>query len=176
MVTATESAVAPKDSDVQETWEVVVPGGIRVWKLSRRTGEYETVRVHGTKGPKLLRITKDERLYNQELIPEESKQHDPFENGSMVRVEGQERIGVTDEDLQTYLEIGDVDVFIEALEDIADKELIMRRLYRLAETEGTMAQVEAIRDVLDERYRVGGTQPTVQEMMEDGDNKGEILS
>ena len=176
MVTATESAMAPEDSETQETWEMVVPGGVRVWKRSRRTGEYETVRMHGTKGPKKLRISKDERLYNQELIPEESKKNDPFENGSMVLLAGGKRIGVTDADLEEYLQIGDIEIFTEALQSIGDKELLVRRLYRIAEKQGTMAQVETIRELLDARYRVGGTQPTVEEMMAEGDNKGELIS
>lgn len=173
---AAAAPTAPKpDTEIQETWEIVIPGGVRVWTLNRRTGEYELTRVHGTKGPKRLRITKDERKYNQEIIPGENVNGDPFTNGSLVLLKDGKRIGVTDDDLALYLDIKDPELFREGLESIEENELLVRRLHALAEKQATMEQLEVIKDLLEERYKVGGTQPTVQQMLDEAEDRGETL-
>lgn len=164
----------PTDLDQMETWEIQVPGKVTVWKRNRRTGEYDRARVSG-EGPKLLHITKDDRLYNQELIPEENAHLDPFTNGSLARREGKKLVGITAETLRELLEVSDPDLFREAIDDHVGNELTVRRLHDLAHSEGTVAQVEVLRDVIDEHYRVGGTQRTVAEMMQESEG-GEVLT
>lgn len=157
-----------------ETWEIQVPGRVTVWKRNRRTGEYDRATVTG-EGPKLLHITKDDRLYNEELIPEENTNLNPFTNGSLARRNGKALEGLTTDTLREILSIGSPDAFREALEDHVGNELTIRRLHDLAQTEGTMGQVDALRDVIDEHYKSGGTQRTVREMMEESEG-GEVLS
>ena len=47
-----------------------------------------------------------------------------------------------------------------------ESELILRRLAEMSEKMGTLVQVEALRDLVHERYPIGGTQRTVREMLE----------
>lgn len=160
----------------QETWEIQVPGGVNVWKRNRRTGEYEHARVHGTKGPRILHIDADDRLYNQELVQGAENGHlDPFANGSLAQiVKGGEKQGLTEERLIEYFEIEEEDAFRELIGDI-EAELTIRRLRSLAETHGRMMHVQALSDLIEDKFKLGGTQPTVAEMMAEGDSKGETV-
>lgn len=152
-----------KDQKVLETWEIQVPGTIYVLKLDRRRDEYEKVRLNGTKGPKRVTLTRDDRKYNQEQIRPEYRQHDPFANGALAQVVDGELVGITDVELGEMLQIREMDEFEEFVSSI-DNELTARRLLAVARTEGTMAQYEVVRDHIDDNWKVGGTQPTVEEM------------
>lgn len=160
--------------DRQETWEIQVPGKVTVWKRNRRTGDYGRATVSG-EGPKILHISTDDRLYNQELIPEENARLDPFTNGSLALREDGELKGITVVTLRELLTVNDPDLFREALDEHVDNELTIRRLLDLATSEGTVPQVEVLRDIIDERYKVGGTQRTVREMMQESEG-GEVLT
>lgn len=162
------------DLNETETWEIQVPGKVTIWKRNRRTGEYARASVSGA-GPKILHITKDDRLYNQELIPEENGHLDPFTNGALARRDGGKLRGITADTLRELLSVSDPDLFREAIEDHVDNELTIRRLSDLAASEGTVAQVEVLREVLDENYKAGGTQRTVREMMQESEG-GEVLT
>jgi hypothetical protein len=156
------------DTDIQETWEIQIPGTARVWVRDRRFGTYQPKKVSG-KGPKRITLSRDEREYNQELVPEENERHNPWTNGTLVQIVGGTKQGeLTDEALRAYLELESEEAFTEAVSDI-DIELTLRRLIGFAATDGRMWQVTILRELIDERYRVGGTQRTVQEMYDEGE-------
>ena len=158
--------------DEQEIWEIQIPGTI--WTRVRNhevPGTWKTIRANGEKGPKRLTITAAERQYNQELIPEENEHLDPFKNGSLKCVQGAPK------DLKTWLDDDDLAAII-GLEDDAlfeeevtscQLELTLRRLLDLAERTATVPRYTFIRDLVDERYKVGGTQRSVAEMIEAGE-------
>ena len=162
------------DTAPMETWEIQTAGALTVWKRDKRSGDYRKERVAAT-GPKRLRLSRDDREYNQELIPEENAHLDPFTNGMLAQVVGKKLVGITREEIIGLLEIKD-EAFVRAIAEI-DNELTIRRLLELAESDGTVAQVAALREVIDERYRVGGTQRTVREMLDEEDKSGgEVLT
>lgn len=159
-----------------ETWEIQVPGSTWVWIYDRRSQGYDQKRVSGRRGPKRVTLTREEREYNEELAHEDSQHLNPFRNGTLARVVDGEKVdAVTDDDLRVYLSLDGEAAFKEAVEEI-DLELTIRRLLNLAAVEGRMFQVEILRDVVDERYRVGGTQPTVEEMYSSGELERTRLS
>lgn len=168
--------MAQVDADPVETWEIQVPGGVQVWKRNKRTGEYEHTRVHGTVGPKILHISEDDRLYNQELISGAENSHlDPFTNGSLAKIVGGEKIGLTDAQLVEYFEIEDEDAFREAVVDIP-VELTIRRLRAMSEAKGTVMHLNVLQDIIEDRFKSGGTQPTVAKMFEEDAREGERIT
>jgi hypothetical protein len=170
------SRPVPTDDDkVIETWESVVAGTVYVWTYDRRDDKYIKQAVGGRSASKRLHISRDDRKYNQELVPPENREHDPFTNGALrlkdaaTRDESLDmRYHFTDEDLKTFFEIRDETLFQEAIEAV-ESELILRRLEAVAEKDGTKAQYEMVRDLVRERYPIGGTQRTVREMFAEND-------
>lgn len=156
------------DTQVVETWEIQVPSTCRILKVNRRTGLYEQVRVSGTKGPKVIQITRDERLYNQERIDPEMAKFDPFQNGTLARREGDQLVGITKEDLEEMLQVlgDDFDDLVKTITN----ELTARRLLDMAMKVGRMDQVNSLRDHIDDNWRVGGTQPSVGDMMQESES------
>lgn len=173
----------PSDSTVIESWEITTEGTVWVWKMDPREGKYVEQRVGGRQGgSRRLHISRDDRRFNQEQVVEEMKEHDPFRNGALVLVSAEQADDIdttyhlTSEDLGRLLEIKDQDLFETEVGDIKS-ELILRRLKEVAETKATVAQLEFIRTVIETRYKVGGTQRTVREMMQAGEmSGGEVLS
>jgi hypothetical protein len=159
-------------SDEQEVWEIQIRGTI--WTRVRNPetpGTWKTIRANGTRGPKRITLTASERRHNQELIPEENEHLDPFKNGSLKCVQGSPK------DIKTWLDDDDLAAII-ALEDDAlyeeevasiSMELTLRRLLSLAERSATVPRYEFLRDLVQERYAVGGTQRAVQEMFDAGE-------
>lgn len=172
-----------EDDKIVETWETTTEGTVWVWKHDAREGRYVETRVGGRQGgSRRLHISRDDRRFNQEQVVEEMKEHDVFTNGQLVLVSADRAEDVdttyhlTGDDLAKLLEIKDEELFQAEVNDIKS-ELIMRRLKEVAETKGTVAQLEYIRDVIEARYKVGGTQRTVREMMAAGEmSGGEVLS
>lgn len=170
------SRPVPSDDDkVVETWESVVAGVVYVWVYDRRDDKYIKQAVGGRSASKRLHISRDDRKYNQELIPPENRDHDPFTNGALrmkdaaTRDESLDiRYHFTDEDLKTFFEIRDEKLFTEAVEAV-ESELILRRLEAVAEKEGTVAQHETVRELVRRRYPIGGTQRTVAEMFRENE-------
>ncbi len=160
------------DADVMETWEIVTPGTVWVWTRDvRRPGYMQKTRVGGKSGgSKRLRITRDERRYNEEQIIEEMTASNPFRNGALKlvasRTEIPEDVDTTyhldNADLLQLLEIRDENLFRSEVEGIAS-ELILRRLYMLAEKHATVAQLGTVRAAIEERYAVGGTQQSIRD-------------
>lgn len=165
---------------VIETWEILIPGSVYVWVYEKRDDRYRKQRVGGTSGSRRLHISRDDRKYNQELIPVENRAHDAFTNGALRLVESSDRdehldirYHYTDQDLAELFEVRDTELFIAAVKDI-DSELIIRRLAAMAEVKATVAQNEALKELVSERYPIGGTQATVREMIEAGERIGAL--
>lgn len=175
--------MADDESKVIETWETTTEGTVWVWKKDARENKYVEQRVGGRQGgSKRVHITRDDRRFNQEQVVDEMKEHDVFTNGQLVLVSADRAEDIdatyhlTTDDLTRLLEIKDDALFEQEVSDVKS-ELILRRLREVAESKGTVAQLEFIRDLISERYRVGGTQRTVREMMAAGEmSGGEALS
>jgi hypothetical protein len=169
----------PQDEDrIMETWEIAVPGTVYVWVYDKRDDSYRKQHVGGKSGSARLHITRGDRKYNQEQIPVENRALDPFTNGALRLIESAERdealdirYHYTNEQLVEMFEIRDPELFKSEIAEI-ESELILRRLYAMAEDNGTVTQVEALREVLQDRYPIGGTQKTVREMIEAGERIG----
>lgn len=190
MATAATTTPETDDQDpreIHELWEIVIPGTVWVWTRDvRNPGQYNKTRVGGRAGgSKKLRITTDERRYNEEQVIDEMLDHNPFRNGSLRLVSIDEGAKVddiltnyhlSDDDLKAYFEVKDEDLFVEAMKEI-ESEIILRRLFVMSEKEGSVAQHAALRDIVEDRYKVGGTQKTVREMIAAGEiNGGTVLS
>jgi hypothetical protein len=163
------------DQKSLELWECITAGTVIVWTWDAGRKDYRTVSVNGTGGPKRLRISAEDREYNQSLIADDRRGLDPFTNGRLALVvDGQVTGVITNADLHEMLKIRDEAAFTEALQHVAGDELIIRRLKDVAEHDGTISQYEAVRQVVLDRYHVGGTQRTVAEMIEAGEAVGGI--
>lgn len=166
------------DDKVVETWETAISGTIFVWIYDRREDRYTQQSVGGRSGSKRVHLSRDDRKYNQEQVPIENADLDVFTNGSLRLIGAASRdeslntrYHFTDEDLAALFEVRDPDVFLEGVSDITS-ELVLRRLLELGEKVGTMAQFQALKDLVTTRYPIGGTQKTVREMMEAGERIG----
>src|SRR5438093_28830 len=97
--------------EVVETWEASGEGTIWVWMYDQRSRGYIKHRVGGSQGSKRLRITVDDRRYNEEQIIEEMAEHNPFRNGLLRLVSPSKandidtRYHLTYDDLRQMLEI-----------------------------------------------------------------------
>lgn len=159
---------------VQETWEITTPGQVWVHKYDRRSRTYSDVALNGTTGPRRVRITADDRHYTQEQVLDDNADLDPFNNGVLVRIERGKRVdeGVgLDERVASMIDVTDPDDFRTLLEDI-DSELVFRQLRDVVETRGLVSQQNEYRRVLDARWRRGGQQPSVREMVEGEEEMG----
>lgn len=156
----------------QEVWEIQIPG--TVWTRVRNPeipGTWKTIRANGAKGPKRLSLTSEERRYNQELVPEENEHLDPFKNGSLKCVQGAPKdvkTWLTDDDLSAIIGLEDETLYQEEVSSIT-MELTLRRLLDLAERTATVPRYEFLRELVQDRYAVGGTQRAVQEMIDAGE-------
>jgi hypothetical protein len=140
--TLTKGAAVPEQEqkdprDLIETWELNGDGTVYVYTYNPRDRVYGKTKVSSTSGSRRLRISVEDRRYNEEQIIEEMQQHNPFRNG-LLRLISAEK---ADD--------------IDATED-----------------EGTMRQNEIVREIIEARYKVGGTQKTVQEMIDEGEKLG----
>jgi hypothetical protein len=153
------------DDTAQETWEAQTDSTVFVFRYDKRTREYKLVRVGGPSGTRRVTITRADREYHQGMIPEENAGTDPFTNGRLRRVDAEGLPGApTNAELKEYLELRDPEEFRLLVAEM-DDELTMRRLLTLAAQDGSMWQVEILRDIVDERFRVGKGQKVVEEMM-----------
>lgn len=155
-----------------EIWEIQIPGTIYVKVRNPEIqGTWKTIRANGDKGPKRLQLTASERKHNRELIPEENQHLDPFTNGSLRCIVGDpknDKTWLTDEDLAAIIGLEDDRLYEEEVAAIS-MELTLRRLLDLCARIGTVRRYEFVRDLVQDRYKVGGTQPSVQEMIDAGE-------
>lgn len=181
---STTEAAAFDATKAIETWEVTGDYTVWLWKHDvRHPGQFEKIRVGGRAGgSKRVRLTTDERRYNEEQIIEEMRAENPFRNGllKLVSVTGapgtkisrkdvedvDERYHLSADEYEAMFEVRNEDLFRGAVEEI-DSELVMRRLYMFGEKFATVAQLEIIRDIIETRYKGGGTQAVVREMLEE---------
>lgn len=159
--------------EIVEVWEAMTSGTVYVAVFDKRDDRYVMTSVSGRSGAKKLRIPRDDRIYNQERIPEENVHLDPFQNGQLRRVDDgpvddslTAASQLTDADLAELLALKDKDLFGAEIERIKS-ELILRRLQSVAETDGAKWQLDAIQTAVRERYPVGGTQRTAREIFEE---------
>jgi hypothetical protein len=156
------------DTDV-EIWEATTPSVVWLNVKDPVKKGWKQVKV-SLQGPKRVQITVEERRFNQDSIPEENLQHDPFTNGQLICVQGTAMGAnlLTDDDLVTILTLDGDEEFEETVNAMIS-EVLVRRMLGLAETQATHNRFEFLRDLVDARYRVGGTQRTVQQMIDDGE-------
>lgn len=166
-------SITTPEAQVVETWEIVSEGTVWVWTADvRRPGYMQKTRVGGKAGgSRRLRITRDERRYNEEQIIEEMVANNPFRNGALKLITAKTDEVPDDVDTTYHLDNGDLlalfelkdeNLFKSEVDSIAS-ELVLRRLYMLAEKNATVSQLSAVRDVVEARYGVGGTQQSIRE-------------
>ena len=131
-------------------------------------------------GSRKLHISPDDRRFNEEQVIEEMGEHNIFRNGTLrfisatdgsIPADVDTKNQLTLEDMKALLEIRDEDLFREEVTELTS-ELIVRRLKNLAEKDGTVAQNEVLTELIEERWKVGGTQRTVRELIEAGERVG----
>lgn len=170
----------PVDEKTVESWEAATDVTVWVWVYDKREDKYKKQRVGGRSGSRMLHIRRDDRVFNQEQVVVENKHLDPFTNGLLRLVAGGREddeldatYHLTVEDLKGMLEIRDEEIFKGEVEGIGS-ELILRRLKDAAEKHGAVWQLEFIRDVIDDRYKVGGTQRAERDVYGDPTSSTEI--
>lgn len=164
-----------RDATKVEIWEATTEAVVFVAVRDTINGGWKHKKVT-QQGSRRIQLTVEERRYNQDNIPEENMNLDPFSNGQLICVQGDAKAPnhLTDEDLISVLTLEDDDEFEAAVADF-ESEVIIRRLLNLAQTKASHVRFEYIRDLVDERYRVGGTQRTVQAMMDAGERLSDFV-
>lgn len=165
-----------ENSKVVETWEITTNGTVWVYIYDRRNDTYTKQRVGGRGGSRKLHINRDDRIFNQEQVVDENRQHDVFTNGLLRFVsanDGSEpdlelKWAFTEDQMKELFTVKDLGLFEEEVRQI-QSELALRRLTELAEKEATNAQYALLRDLVEERYKVGGTQRAVADMIRSGE-------
>lgn len=163
-----------------ETWEAATEGTVWVMILDARTNSYTKQRVGGAAGSKRLRISIDDRRYNEEQVVTEMLDSNPFRNGMLrllrtdTSVEGYESdvdvtYHLTPEQYLAYFDLRDPAIFAEEMEGIGS-ELVLRRLKDLGEKHATMEQLEFLRELIEKRYTNHKSQKVVTQMEEDHDD------
>lgn len=150
----------------QEIWECTTGGTVYVNVKDPRHADAWTQKKVGGKGTKRITLTVEEREFNQELVPYEKKQFDPFLNGKLVRISPKDDRELTDDALVERLKGLNDEAFDEWLNAI-DSEIVVRRLHTLAREHSTVARYETIGDLIAQRYSIGKTSRVVAEIMED---------
>lgn len=166
---------------IVETWEITGEGTAWVWVKDPREGKMIKQRVGGRAGgSRKLHISPDDRRFNEEQVIEEMAEHNVFRNGTLRFISATDGSKPADvdttnqltlEDMKALLEIRDEDLFRSEVNDLSS-ELVVRRLKSLAEKDGTNAQNQVLEDLIEERWKVGGTQRTVRELIEAGERIG----
>lgn len=163
-----------------ETWELQTAGTVWIWvKDPKERNGWKKQRAGGSGGSKRVHITAEERRHNEEQVVDENQAtHNIFRNGALMRVDKgapaddiDTRYHLADDDLRALIQVRDLALFSEELSSI-NSELIIRRLKAIADVDGTMAQVNEIDNLIEMRYKAGGTQRTVQELIDAGEKLG----
>lgn len=162
-----------------EVWEAATEGTTWLHKKNLQVaGTWKQHKVGG-RGSQRITLTVEERLHNQEMMPFENEHMDPFTNGTLIRIspENGDRSAseVTDAQLLELFEISNDDVFSAEVGEITS-EVVLRRLMKLAEKHATMVRYNAVRDMVDDRYKKNKTQTSVADLFrEDGTFRGHDL-
>lgn len=166
-----------------ETWEITTGGKVYVWvKDPREANGYRKQVIGGRQGgSRRITISTDDRRFNQDQVAWGNEGLDVFRNGMLRKVDQVHVDDVdltnqyTSEQLSAIFSIRSEKKFLEKIEGITS-ELVLRRLFSVGEVEGTMAQVEALRNLIEVRYPIGGTQRAVKEFLEGELSGGDRLS
>lgn len=163
--------VVMNESDNEiEVWEATTPSTTWVLVFDRREDRYKPTRVSGRSGTRRLHITRDDRKYNQEILPFENEKNDPFTNGTLRFVSSatrdemlDTRYHMTDEELVGFFAARDTDEFMDEVRKI-DSEVVLRKLLKLSPEHGTVNMTDTLREHIRTKFPVGGSQLTVREM------------
>lgn len=158
------------DKQAQEIWESTTGGTIFLHVQDPRNPRGWVMKKVGGKGSQRITLTVEEREFNQDQVAYENKEHDPFTNGLLYRIQPKSaersQYEVSDEELVTLLAAGEDEDFEADVRKISS-EVILRRMLFLAERNATMWRHNLLRDVIDERFKIGKTQAVVREIFED---------
>lgn len=165
--------MAPETETVSEVWECTTGGTVWVQlKDTRNIGAWRPQKVGG-KANRKLRITVEEREFNQDMIPyDDAEILDPFKNGLLVRTHPKPAdkpdAGTSDADLISILTQRSDEKFEAQITGIQG-EIILRRLLALAETHSSYTRHQFLDAVVRERYQVGKTQAAVRDQFQEED-------
>jgi len=148
----------------EELWTSNVAGAIWV-KVTNKRDEVEGLQI--TAGQR-LRITKRDREMNQDRIRDGKR--DPFTNGMLKRLDADQNL-----DARTAtpdaLSVEEIMVIFSTTGPQFERkvaslsEVPIRRMRELAvDVDATQSQIKYLDDIIAERFAVGGTQPTYEEL------------
>lgn len=148
----------------EEIWELTVPGRVHV-EVTNHRGRPQDLTVKGV-GSR-LRLSTTDREITQERI--RSVEHDPFLNGTLRRIDSGAKESdrsadeLSDEDLRGVFEMTGPE-----FEDVvaALSEVNIRRMKELApKVDATASQTAFLAKIIQQRFPIGGSTPTYDEMM-----------
>ncbi len=157
----TKSAVPTRQGE--EVWELTVPGRVHVI-VTNVHGRPQDATAVG-KGSRLRLSTLDRQLTEENIRREE---HNPFRNGMLIQVAGPVEAAdgsnaLTDEQMIELFNLKQGE-FTKVLKDLS--ELNVRRLKVMSvPADASASQIKAIDDLIAEKWPIGGTTPTYEEMM-----------
>ena len=169
-------AEAPARRDVREEldrveiWESLTDSTTWILVRDHINGGWKHQRVGG-RGARRIQLTVEERRFNQDMVPDENVQLDPFVNGLLKCVQGEGSSPNAMDDAKLVALCGlpeDADFFAKA--EAIQSEVLLRRLVRVAEKHASNPRYLFVRDLADTRYRVSKSQPSL-----DPSFKGEKL-
>ena len=144
-----------------EIWELTIPGRVHV-QVTNHLGRPRDLSAKG-RGARLRLTTLDRELAEERI---RNDGNNPFRNGMMVRVDrpADSADALTDEDLRgAFKDCGDEE-FRALLEDMT--EVNLRRMKALTREAGaTVSQNALLDEVIAERFPLGGTVPSWEEIM-----------
>ena len=164
MTEMTTTARPVPTRDGEEVWELTVPGRVHV-EVTNHLGRPADATAVG-KGSRLRLSTLDRQLAEERV---RDQALNPFRNGTLVQVvgakDGDSANALSDADMLEIFALSPAE-FESVIADLT--ELNIRRLKAMTIlADATASQIAAIDDLLQERYPIGGSMPTYDEMMAD---------
>lgn len=151
------------DKPTQEIWELCVEGRVSL-TVTNSQGRPTQISERG-KGRR-LRLTTEDRLLAQEQV--RVGQNDPFTNGMLVRVKAHGDAApdeLSDDELTEIFQLSGSD-FENVVRDLS--EVNIRRIKAMCgPVDASTSQVKFVEDLIEERFAIGGTTPTYEDMMRD---------
>jgi hypothetical protein len=145
----------------REIWESTIPGRVTL-EIADAKGRTQTLTTLG-KGQR-IRITTDDREIVEEGIVE--AEHNPFKNGMLFRVDtgAHERSTeeISDAELAAIFDLGQDDFrsTVTALGQVN-----VRRLKNMvADVDASKSEIEFLDQLIEERWPLGGSMPSYDEM------------
>jgi len=148
-----------------EIWEATTLQTTWLNVFDHINGGWKQVRVGGGAGAsKRIQLSVIERRFNSDMVPEESMGLDPFSNGALICVQGEARTANQIDDAAIIaLLTGPDEKFIASIDGIKS-ELLLRRILTISAKHATNERYTYLRDLIDQRYKVGGTQRAMREL------------